>query len=74
MKKVGIFFFALMCLAACGGDTSVDIDNENQQSQGGGSSYSDSAEACAACVGNPEDDMSDRECLANSGFTLADCE
>lgn len=77
----GLLCWVLGCMwiaawfCSCGGDTSVGIDvsNEQSQTQGAQKPVDDPSDACAVCIGNPEDDQSDGDCLADFGLTADDC-
>lgn len=66
-------FLIAMWLVGCGGDTSVDVSNNQSQNQGPGFEPQTNEEACAICVGNPDDDQSDEDCLAKYNLVPADC-
>ena len=67
-------------LLGCGDVTvSSDNENDNQQTQNEPAADGDKedvsdAEACKLCVGNPEDDQTDADCLAGFGLAESDCE
>lgn len=65
MKTLAMVILAA-ALCSCG-------DVEQSVSDRGDDSSSNAAAACSVCLDNFDDDLSDRECLAQYGFTLADC-
>lgn len=69
-----LFCALALLLCSCGGDTSVDVSNEQSQNQGTADGEDvNTSGICAQCIGNSEDGLTDEECLAAFGVDASDC-
>ena len=69
--KVLLALLILFAIPGCGGDVSV---NQNQDESTRPSGEPGSIEdACVSCLGNGDDGLTDSQCLAQFNLTLADC-